>query len=90
MTPSDTPMTDAVLKHTSGLFRAAAECNLAPFARTLERANTRRSEALCFLIRAITDLARTPEYSNTELAGDLAGIISMAKNIMAENKEDKN
>lgn len=90
MTPSDTPMTDAVEQIRHHQFDHDERIVSADFARNLERESTRRSEALCFLIHAITDLARTPEYSNTELAGDLAGIISKTKNIMAENKEDKN
>lgn len=88
MTPSDTPMTDEATRTTDWI--TGEPVVPADFARNLERESTRRSEALRFLIHAITDLARHLEYSSTELAGDLAGIISMAKNIMAENKEDKN
>ena len=83
MTPSDTPMTDEAANRFSWP-------RFVELSRQLERESARRAESLCFLIHAITDLARTPEYSNTELAGDLAGIISKTKNIMAENKEDKN
>lgn len=89
MTPSDTPRTDACLNATARDGEEERD-NVYALARQLERESTRRADALCFLIHAITDLARTPEYSNTELAGDLAGIISMTKNILAENKEDKN
>ena len=82
-----TPMTDEATRTTDWI--TGEPVVPADFARTLERESARRAEALRFLIHAITDLARTPEYSNTELAGDLAGIISKTKNILAENKEDK-
>lgn len=41
MKHTDTPRTDAALKATSGLFRVAADCRFATFARELERENTK-------------------------------------------------